>query len=164
MFWNLNPLNIWIPLDLIGQYRWGKKGTEINKYIFNWQELLTCFLERKNKKLLQSRRLSLGLATTRDLGWEVLFYWTQLSENSRHPSEKSITGFWPWVVFLFSPALNTKSDMLWPFARALAAGIWDSLAVFFFLFFPFPVWVHSCYKAAEIPSLSIKTRDKSGHL
>lgn len=68
------------------------------------------------------------------------------------------------LFFLFSPALNTKSDMLWPFARALAAGIWDSLAVFFFLFFPFPVWVHSCYKAAEIPSLSIKTRDKSGHL
>lgn len=37
-------------------------------------------------------------------------------------------------------------------------------ASLFFFVCVFPFWVHSCYKAAEIPSLSIKTCDKSGHL
>ncbi len=85
------------------------------------------------------------LSWTRDLGCEVFVLLNVAHRNSRHPSEKSITGLWPWV---FSPGLDTKSDMLWPFAKARAAGIWDSRT---FLLILQIISEHSCCNDTEIP-------------
>lgn len=87
-------------------------------------------LSREEKQKIFQLRLSLSWTCHNQRPWVGSFLLSNVAQwNSRHPSEKSITGLdhefsrQPWIL---------KSDMLWPFAKALAAGIWDSDTLLFF--------------------------------
>lgn len=153
--------------DLIFLFGWSTPLTSSNDFhcgtapwsikTASLSRALQVLSDEKNKRSFNSASFS-SSPLPKTLGGKFCFIEHFTKQNSRGPSEKSVPGLWPLV----SCQSWTLKAICCEFCQT-GCRIPGQPFFLVFLFCAHHLRGHCCFKEPEIPSLSIRMCDKSGH-